>query len=180
MRVSTGMSPPSDEDAPGSSVAVCSSDAVVSSHNKPPKAQLNKNTKTTKHKKQTKQKQQCPKSSTTAKSASSAKQASNETKNKKQKKKETNKLTTAALYTMGEDLHPLIELRVDYHESAPNQLRDLYTDYMDEDILWDSLLPSPEPPFGIVPTQWGETKRFVKRLSRAARRKWQGRRRPTP
>jgi uncharacterized Ntn-hydrolase superfamily protein len=84
-------------------------------------------------------------------------------------------IRAAALSVTGEEPYPLIDLRVDADPSPIHRLRTIYTDYMDEEILLDALLPTAAHPYGIVPTQWGELKRFAKRTVFAAHRNWQKR-----
>lgn len=89
--------------------------------------------------------------------------------------KRTSDLTSAALQVTGEDHYPLIDLRIDHRTRPVERLRQTYDDYMIEDIRHDALLPTIDHPYGILPTQWGETKRFARRHLREARRQWQQR-----
>jgi len=75
-------------------------------------------------------------------------------------------LRAGALYVMGEDRYPLIDLRVDDNRNPLPRLRTLFEDYMRDDIKLDAYLPTKDDPFGLAPTTVDEASRFIKRWVR--------------
>ena len=79
---------------------------------------------------------------------------------------EAPQLRASALYVMGDDRYPLIDLRVDDSENPLTRLRTLFEDYMSDDIQLDAYLPTKDDPFGLAPTTVDEASRFIKRMFR--------------
>jgi uncharacterized Ntn-hydrolase superfamily protein len=79
-------------------------------------------------------------------------------------------LKASALYIIGEDRYPLIDLRIDDKAKPLAALRHLFEDYMREDIKLDAYLPTKDDPHGLAPTTFDEAARYFKRLLRYASR----------
>ncbi len=77
----------------------------------------------------------------------------------------------AALQISGPDGYHRFDLRIDDHRDPVMKLRQLYDDYIVDDIKMDAFLPSREMPGGRIPSQVDETLIYVSRHWRQMRRK---------
>lgn len=77
----------------------------------------------------------------------------------------------AALQVSGPDGYHKFDLRIDDHRDPVMKLRQLYEDYIADDIKLDAFLPGREAPGGRIPSQVDEALIYVSRYWRQLRRK---------
>lgn len=77
----------------------------------------------------------------------------------------------AALMVSGPDGYHTLDLRIDDHRDPVMKLRQLYDNYMVDDIKVDAFLPTRENPGGRIPSQTDEALLFVGRHWRQLRRR---------
>lgn len=77
----------------------------------------------------------------------------------------------AALQVSGPDGYHKLDLRIDDHRDPVMKLRQLYDDYMAEDIKVDAFLPSRAAPGGRIPSQVDEAMIYLSRHWRHLRRR---------
>lgn len=77
----------------------------------------------------------------------------------------------AALMVSGPNGYHTLDLRIDDHRDPVMKLRQLYDDYMADDIKVDAFLPTRDAPGGRIPSQTDEALLFVGRHWRQLRRR---------